>query len=1193
MPSSADQLLEALEPLSFPAGLRLTATTARDLARQGDGALAELLTELDARGAYERRLAALAAFAGRDAAFLTARLADPDEVVARYAHRAARTLPVPDEAVEAAYRDAPDALRHRLAALIVSGPRTGLAERLLPRLRQEWGDHEAARLLRGCSTPFVARHLPALAHAVRSWPALARRHPDAVLDHLAAEPGHRSAGRERENWWREHAPTLTALAAARPGRVMDLLERHGPASIPVALHPVFPALVTADADRLARWLVAPEREPERGEPALPPGVLRKLVRAERASLVALARHWAHRSTRIRPLLKALPPAARPAFLDEARGGGSAWEGLDVLPLLPRERRHAEVRRLAALFDPDDLWWETLDTLAHGAYDEAREELLAAVRRREAGDRELAWPPFVRAATLDGGEAAVTELLTVMGSRLRNDQDPVRRAALEALADARPTVFTAAHAPLLRTIATDALQARDASAGTRDALRLLATRVLAAHATAPGPAPASADTHATAPASATAPGPTAPATPDAPRAAEARSAAEPPRAAEARSAAEPPRAADALRGWALATLERLTGRTGAPDFGPLHRVLRRGQEHEVLDTLRPWLDAAADRADFGLLLGLAAALGPRARRMPELQDRLVTALERGDDDTFRTAVELWLADPRTRDGRVEALLRREPSAAVLPPVLAVLSRRRTDLLDVLLGEEPPYGRFLTPDARRPLPDLAHGGRWLPRRQRAAARLAERTAADPALPLDERAAVIRAAAPLPELGARLALRHVDDPEVVLAEAALAALPWTDRPEDALPVLLEQAGTDRARVAVYAAARAARFTAPSALGPSLGAVLTGQRPAKVTSRKEAARLAARFLPPGQAGELLAGAFGAEDSQADVRAAIVRVLPALAGEASAWEVLADSGRDAERGVRSELFALRPWEFAEEHRRRFAVLLGEAYDTHLTTGLDLPPSAADTLAAWVRHDAAMADRLSRTVCDLVGGARSVMGLSAWSFAADALFGIAASELPHPLGGAAEGSVLHTTVTRLLSLLHTPEGGHEALERSDLPALQRLRRLWGTTGRHDGITRTLTDLFAQEPLLAFEHAQLVSRRVDLTARPDVLLAALSELADALEPLGVQAAVTVAGELARHRPARPGTAGEAGEGVAEAVRRLAGDGRTVTGLLAVTLTTEGGLRGQWPEEWRDLLRTLRRHPDPDVRHLAHRTFTARE
>ncbi|WP_175647696.1 hypothetical protein [Streptomyces cyaneochromogenes] len=50
---------------------------------------------------------------------------------------------------------------------------------------------------------------------------------------------------------------------------------------------------------------------------------------------------------------------------------------------------------------------------------------------------------------------------------------------------------------------------------------------------------------------------------------------------------------------------------------------------------------------------------------------------------------------------------------------------------------------------------------------------------------------------------------------------------------------------------------------------------------------------------------------------------------------------------------------------------------------------------------------------------------------------------------------------------------------------------------------------------------------------------------------------------------------------------------MTGLLAAQLvaSTAGSL--DWPEEWRSLLRLLRRHSDPDVRQRAHRTMTASE
>jgi hypothetical protein len=57
--------------------------------------------------------------------------------------------------------------------------------------------------------------------------------------------------------------------------------------------------------------------------------------------------------------------------------------------------------------------------------------------------------------------------------------------------------------------------------------------------------------------------------------------------------------------------------------------------------------------------------------------------------------------------------------------------------------------------------------------------------------------RAAAVAPSIGRELVPSRLDAPEVVIAEAALGALVWTDWPDEALPVLLRYADGDRARV------------------------------------------------------------------------------------------------------------------------------------------------------------------------------------------------------------------------------------------------------------------------------------------------------------------------------------------------------------------------------------------------------------
>lgn len=77
-------------------------------------------------------------------------------------------------------------------------------------------------------------------------------------------------------------------------------------------------------------------------------------------------------------------------------------------------------------------------------------------------------------------------------------------------------------------------------------------------------------------------------------------------------------------------------------------------------------------------------------------------------------------------------------------------------------------------------------------------------------------------------------------------------TDRPAEALAVLLGHARGPHSAVAVAAMARCAERVPPSVLGPVLVEALAGPG-SKVTVRKQAARLLERLRPPGAADALL----------------------------------------------------------------------------------------------------------------------------------------------------------------------------------------------------------------------------------------------------------------------------------------------------------------------------------------------------
>lgn len=1112
----ADSLLHALDPLAHPTRMRELVVRAG-----GSDDPRSLLAELETRGAYGRRLAVVAASAAGDTGWIADRIADPDPYVRGHALRVADSLGVPDAAFETALADAPEAARRALLRAVVAGGRTALADRLVDGLRRDRGDTEATRLLPGCTAETVARLLPGLLYAVRAWSPLAKRHRAALFEALEREL---TALPEalRDTWWRRYAHPTAVLAPTEPARVLRLLAEYGPSRLPHELLGALPAFAAADPRRTLRLLPTPAWTAVTGVHRLGRTVLYRLTRHDSPELVAYARILLPHGDLPR-LLKALPPARRPALCEavrEGRGaGGAVLVDEPLLEVLPRphaarEAREAAARARAAGAGPHTvLVAESFLPVA-----EVHDRLLAATGHPDADDRAHAWRLLIRNAARSGDPAAVTAVLRDM-ARLANEQDPVRSAALRAAGAVPAALFTEEAADLLDRVATDAVAARDSSPETRRLLSTLALGILREHAAG---------------------------------------------------------GTRALVNWALRTLVRISGTTGGADLGRLDRTLRRGQEHQVYEALRPWIEAGAEKSDYGLVFALARAVGPRAAGMPELQDLLWQAVRYGNDTTARTAVGLWLQPPATRDERAARVLAHEPSAAVLAPVRDVLVRRRTDLLDPLLAETPSYGRFLTKGARWSLPVGAHEvSRWVPRQQLALLRRCAARAADAGLPLHARATALTRAAGVPDGGADLLRRWTGSAEVVLAEAALAALAGTDRAAESLPELLAHAGGDRARVAVYAVTRASRQARPSVLAGHLREVLRAPD-AKVTSRKEAVRLAAVRLPVPDAAALIAEVYARPGTHRDVRAACVAFTGGLLGHEEVWELLHDAAGGAPV-LRAALLRALPLNLPEAHRARYAALVRDvAADSAADPATAI--LAFQALARWSPWSAEAPGVLAGAVTDLANR-------GTWASAASALIG-AASSAPHGLTGLLDA---------LTTLAGREEGdGSDAGETRDRPSRRRIEAL--VAGLETGFQRPEAvrpaALAAAELLSAYDAhvaraAVLAAHHVDLSAVPP----RLDRVADLAGPDRPALAARVADAL-RERLETRAQPGDSAVLLAEA-RTLAEHGGHARGLMAVAVTGALGNREDWPDPWRAVLRALRRHPVPDVRDAALEETTAYE
>ncbi|MEV5613072.1 hypothetical protein [Streptomyces sp. NPDC052225] len=1105
----ATRLLTDLDDLAHPQRTRRIARYAEELTDCGE--LAAVIDELDGGGPYERGVAVLLACAGGDSARVAGRLADPDSFVRGHALRAAKGLGIPDSAFEDALRDAPAAVRGRILRVIVTDGRAALADRLVDGVRAAWGDTEAARLLPGCSPRTVARLLPELFAAVPGWTGLAKRHPDAVLDvaerELAALPA-----AARDGWWFHHGRALAAVAPAAPPRVLDLLDAHPPLRFPLSLTDALAVLAKADPARVLGYLAGPWRQSLSGR--LTPAVLRALARSRTPELAAYARLAAEQPRELAALLAAQAPADRPATYETAVAGrGAAHHGVDPLVLdeLPRRYVTDVARRAADAARTRGAAWSTvLYSASYLPPAEIREGLLDATRRPDAEDRAFAWQQYVRNAARTREPAQLGEVAGELARRLRNEQDPVRSRALRALADdVRPDLWPLDCLPDLSRIARDAIEARDSSYDSRAALTRLALGILRAHAAGQNPEPVA---------------------------------------------------------WALDTLVALHGHTGAVDLGRLDRTLRRGQEHQVYAALRPRIEAEARDHDYRLLLNLARALGRRAAGLPELQARLRTAAEHPASSTAREAIRLWLEPRATRAERVEEVLHVEPSAVELPYVADVLAHHRTDLLDPFLTGRPPYGRFLTGKGPWAFPV---GGpavrRWLPRQQQAYLRQLERIADDTGLDTWRRAAAIRSAASVPEGGLDLVRRWVQGPDVALAEAALGALGRTG--ED-LPLLLGHAGGDRARVAVYAATQATRHVSPSQLGPLLTELLTGPGK-KVTSRKEAARLAATRLPAPVAAPLLARAFAAPDAHRDVRAACVAFAAyGLLGEDAAWEILAAAATDSEPVLRRAALRLSPLDLAPERRVRYAGLVAAVADTDDD---ELAALALAELASWSPWTPEAPELLARALTDVGRPAAA-----RWHAAA---VGLVSAATRTDTGT----DTLCAALTTLIGHGAAPDAG----EKWDRPAYRRVEYVAGLLSAHAPWERTHRPVARAVGRLLARHDPFVARACEiLVGAVDLTEPGLRELA-ALHADRPALAARGADRL-RERLRREGGSGAERDALAGA---LAASGAYAEGMFAWAVTVASGERASWPERWRTRLRELRGHPCPDVRDAASQVSTA--
>ncbi len=1077
----------------------------------GDQGLGALLDELSAQSGYHHRLALVAASAAGDGERLRSALRHPSPHIRSFALATIPLAHLPAEDVVDAVRRGSAEDRRRLRRFVNRHRLTEVAEAVIDDIRRELGDREAASLLPACGEAAVRRLLPELLYAVPNLRSLAVRHPRVLLDHIEDECPALSR-RQRDQLWSRVDGALRGLALAEPDRVLALVEASGPSwVVPWGLRPVLGFLVRFDASRVARLIVRDEFVGGVGR-WLPPSLLRNARHFAAGDRVAVARALREREHLLFAWVGSLAPGDRADVfsraLDDLDSSNKVWAP-GFLDVLPRGVRHVEARRILGVRSIRESDALTLQYRSFLSFDEAREPLAAHIGRPKAEDRALGYDLLISCARRERSPEAMTTALQLCG-RLRNDQDPVRLSALRAVAMAPAAMFGGDSLELLQPLVQAVVEARDTSPATLRQVGHLAFKLVGDA----GGDPAS------------------------------------------------------LRlGFGLRVLDQIAGPAGSLSFPPLDRLLPAGAEAPLIDVLMPRLERDAALNRYEMTLSLARALGQRAWRDGRLQQLLQRATTAASDSVVRTSLTLWLANPGTRSARVASAIAADESVVAVPAVLATVLRSRQDLLDVLLRARPLKGRFLKGDVRF-VPVITGGfDRWLPRQHEAYRAALDALIATRGTPEWTRTAAIRSLARLPEIGPDALEPYLAVPDVAVQEAALSGLAWTDEPGRALDRLLQHSGTDRARVAMYAATRCARFVSRNDLRRPLEAVLRSST-AKVTSKKEAARLLGAHRPAGAVDVLLDVAAG-DAIHRDLRIAIWRSLRDFLDDERVWRLLAVSPATAEDEVRSLLETV-PDQLAERHRARWS---GLVLDAAMSSSQRVRAQAFAALASWARWS----DRAPEVACRAIGDLDT--GPEVWP---------ALRSLGVMLQDGAGWRQASSLVAELARRVDAPD--HDAGAERDRPSDQRLQALLRTMAELPRLERGehRDDLLRVAVLVGGGPDEVTVRlaAVDWTAAT----ATLATIARGLDDRPLLAALAVhATESALDRDQAawgPDTLGDAAD-------HLIGLGSPGAGVLALQVVQSAGGRFQWPERWRTRLRALRSHPIPDVAVLARRAWTVGE
>ncbi|WP_405107169.1 HEAT repeat domain-containing protein [Paenibacillus sp. FSL K6-1217] len=976
-----ERLLGELDALGYSDRIKTITGLGRD--HLGSPEYSQLLTSLLEGGAYEARLALMGAIATLDAPVIRAALRHP---MASIRNTAAGLLPkvASAEAIEGELPDLSQDCRRKLLRTVALMNRQELAERLLPVVQVRWGLEEAAIVLQACSAETVRARLAELGYAIKDWKKLASRHLEVVAEYFtrALED---SPLRARGMVWSRFSSAMEHLCNHKPDLVLACAVNHGPADgLPPALKANLGTLMRLRPDAVYELLIRTQMRSELMTYGVPEAVLKRAKLLSMDQWSQLAKLLADEPYHVARLLEHLAPSWRQEIFEAAYEEEKRREWIfpeQLLYVLPHALRDQEAARMLDLREIRENRERTLRITAARSILQVREQLEQAIRVSNADERATALMQLIRSTVL-ARQGMDATLLTL--GRIRNDQDPVRGAVFKELSESPASVYEAAHVPALTVLVDSVIDARDTSYGTRYSVQQLAFSMLRHYAAEPG---------------------------------------------------------GELFTFALNTLQKLAKQDGQLSLPSLEKNMPKGVEEIIFEGIYSYAAQAGKRENYNLVLSLAGSFGKRGYGIVKLQQLLREATRAKAEGTAIRATRLWLEPLQTRDERVKELLDADPSYISIYEVFQHLHLKRQEWLDPYISGFAVKGKFLSGKTVYLVPAADGFHRWLPRQQEAYGSLLSTIAFGPKYSLFERSRAIRITASMPDVNPERLYELVQDPEVAVAEAALHALSLTEEPENALPVLLEHLGGDRARVAMYSIPRCIRRVSPVLLSRVLKELLSREK-LKITVRKEAVRLLGAYRIENSL-PLLLNEFAKPNVHKDVVIAIGHAARGLLDDERSWEALRAIAASPERDIAVSLLSQQPDALPLVYRRCYLDLIIEIADH---PDASVSSQAYGSMKRWTNgYEGTVAAAAAQAVTDLEDS-------PSWEFAMLTLIEAARD---------GKANAVVADICRKLTAAAIRQEWNAAADR-DLPHRQRLQVLIGQlTGLPKSTRVQLTPLYLE------------------------------------------------------------------------------------------------------------------------------------